>query len=212
MMKDAFKAARMKEKAGLGEFSELYQVELAAAKRVLFEETIPLALDINEEIRSQVRGRAGGIKGYMLTVRPKCNWKTFYETVCEFTKRKPFVKWELVFEQKGPVLGDGFHFHMLITEWNSTLRSKANLLNWAQSSFKDCAAPNCVKVDPVNGDDDLKKVRSYMYEHKSVDGHKEQTRDSDTQWRAELKLKDRYDDINGLSSTSAILPSTTLVW
>jgi len=211
-MKDAYKVARMKQQAGLGELSELYEVELAAAKRILFEETIPLALDINDEIKSQAAGRKRSNVGYMVTVRPKCAWNTFYDKVCEYVKRKPFENWELVFEQKGPILGEGFHFHMILTKWGPNLKSKADLLLWTQSSFKDLCAPNCVKVDAIHNDADLITVRSYIYEHKSQDGHKESTRDSDAEWRTSLGLKSKYDHTNGLSSTSAIVPSHIVVF
>lgn len=213
LMKDAYKAAAMKHAAGLGEISELYDLELAGAKRILFEETIPLALDITAEIKRQQSERKIDVVGYMVTVRPKdCTWAYFFELTKGFTLRKPFINWELAFEQKGPALGDGFHFHMIITKWQSTLRSKAGLLDWASSTFQKCCARNCIKVDTLRGAEDLAKVRAYIYEHKSEDGHKELTAQSDAEWRLREGLRDVYTHDNGLSSTSAIVPSFQLAF
>lgn len=167
-------------------------------------EHIRNGLRIKNWFLEEQRATEGHTRYYFITVRPdekRCSFDQFYDHVKKFTERKCFEDFELVFEQKGTTsdtLGSGFHVHILA---HMRQRSKTEVLRDAISSFRKVADDNCVQVDIVKTNVDEERVRNYMHQHTSKDGHKEETKEWDDLWRVALGLLPYY--MGGLSSPMA---------
>lgn len=129
---------------------------------------------------------------YLLTLRPADghDFDTFYATVQRFVQRNVIVEYTATFEQKGTstdTLGHGFHTHIVI---RTSLRSKADVLRAAQSTFKHMVSANNVDVRRCTTPQSV--VENYFVAYKSDDGHKEATREWDAAWRSQLMLQPLY--------------------
>lgn len=133
---------------------------------------------------------------YFISVRPdtsKITFDAFYALTKKFLERKCFNTYELVFEQKGvtyETLGDGFHIHIIA---KMRQRSRGEVLRDTQSTYKDCTAANCIEVDTIKTPQDMARIKAYILEHKSQDGHKETTKEWDDIWRERLGLLQTYE-------------------
>lgn len=149
---------------------------------------------------------------YFITIRPNeaaIDFAAFRALVNKFLARKCFVSYTMVFEQKGESaesLGTGFHAHILAS---MTQTAKGQVLRDTTSTFKHCTATNCVQVDTVKTAADAARVRGYILEHRSQDGHKEPTAEWDARWRTAHGIQAYYSK-GGASSPSAP-PSNPLV-
>lgn len=194
-LRDVEKEARLWTEAGL-------DCEAARSKA---EATVMARMDRQMEVAYMLQQRMKDTKTrlgldvkskYFVTVRPdasKVTFDAFKDIAFKFAGRKCMTAYELVFEQKGvteDTLGVGFHVHMIV---DTTMRSKAELLRAACSTFGFCTAANCVQVDTLRGDADVARVRSYIRDHESADGHKEITRKWDALWRESLELRPLYE-------------------
>lgn len=133
---------------------------------------------------------------YFISVRPdtsKICFEAFYALTKKFIERKCFNSFQLVFEQKGTTednLGDGFHVHIIA---KMRQRSKGEVLRDTQSTYKDCCAHNCIQVDCIRTPQDMERVKAYLTDHASQDGHKELTQAWDEMWRTKLGMQHMYE-------------------
>lgn len=183
---------------------EAYE-QAVASHMVTIEEDIKCGLAIRDKFLEIQRAQRGThVRYYFITVRPdeaRCDFPTFYKAVQKYMARKCFEDFELVFEQKGTTpedLGRGFHIHILA---HMRQRSKPEVLRDTFSSFNKLAAENCIEIEMVRTQQDEDRVRAYMMEHESKDGHKQLTRAWDEMWRVKLGLEQVYTGLpGGLSS------------
>jgi len=117
-----------------------------------FDKQAELAIEMSIRFKNKQRELAG--KGtsddtYMVTIRPnekEIDFEEFYKVVSKYVHRKCWKRFKLSFEQKGTTeatLGNGFHVHIF---GSVTQNNKGQLLRDTQSSFKNCCAPNGIKV------------------------------------------------------------------
>lgn len=149
-----------------------------------------------------VKGRLGlnntSAHSYFITVRPdtsKTTLANFIDMVKYCVSRRCFHTYILSFEQKGLTedeYGKGFHCHIIAT---MTQRSKGEVLRDIKSTFKTIAAENCIQVDVLRKERDVDRVKKYLTDYESNDGHKIATRNADMAWRQQVGLHDLYENV-----------------
>lgn len=157
-----------------------------------------------QQAKANVMERLGieaATKTYFITIRPNKHvaFADFYAKVVKLVRRSCVIDYSLSFEQKGEseeTLGQGFHVHIVA---HMKQRSKGEVLRDVQSSFKTMAADNCVQVDLAPRPKEL--VQNYLLDYKSDDGHKEQTKQWDAQWRDNMGLLPLYTNKDVMPST-----------
>ena len=185
-------------------YNNIFEIEMNE-----MDEIYKISLQMKRRYDKIVEEDNESAKAYFVTVRPDpaVPFETFKAKVEDFASRKVLEDYTLVFEQKGEdeaTQGEGFHMHMLLEK--TSLRSKADILRAAQSTFKHLAAPQCCRVDRCKTVKDVDRVKSYILEWASEDGHKDLTKQMDIAWRESRGLKPFY-GVGGLSSTHGPIDS-----
>jgi len=155
------------------------------------------------DMKKEISGDRHPIKGtYFITVRPdpklNISFEAFKERCIHFVSRSIIAHYRLSFEQKGTneeSLGDGFHAHMIVNTVDY-VRSKGELLRYAQTSFRSMCEPQSVQVDRLAKQTDLDNVNNYLTTYVSKDDHKEPTMEWDTLWRARLGIERFYESLD----------------
>lgn len=138
------------------------------------------------------------MKVWFVTVRPKpgTTLDDLYEQTAKFASSTTWVKYQVVFEQKGEcpeTLGEGVHMHGLFyAHKRSLFKAKQPVVSRALKDFP-CADSAAIEVEPLTTTGDEQRVLGYILDWKSEDGHKEKTREADQLWRRNMGLAPSYD-------------------
>lgn len=143
---------------------------------------------------------ADAVAAYHITVRPdaaRIDFAAFYLRMQAWLAKARFNSYHLAFEQKatdvGGDLGRGFHAHIVAY----TSQRSDNLRIGLLRVMGTVMSPNALSIMKAATPQAI--VQDYLLAHKSRDGHKEATRETDAAWRRAQGLRDIYTETSPLT-------------